>query len=441
MEARSLTLPHLPRRAPSFTAILTSGPSFTLLAALAAAGAAYELANGHSKLTLAACTLPLAVWLLTRRTIPLVMLGASIPVITSLTGNGQGGSGHNVSLSDLLLLLIGGGILMRVTITRTSPEVRALHPVALPVLLYGAFMIVLLPAHASVGEVLKTGQRFELFLLPLIVGAFAALANRHIRVLQAYVVAATVLAAIWPLHILDWQKNPVGQMIANAILLLVGVRALRRLFPCFLLLIPGLLLTQSRGAILAAIVGTIVILTMQGLNARSLATQVLPLVLIAAGAFVLLPSATQQRVTSFSSNTSSSGSYAVYYRQQYKSDAYRIIDAHPWTGVGVGNYLAGDPRQLTQARDPHQVILLQAAEGGYGLAACFVVLIAGSLFALVRLRYLDIAPAAAGVLVATVAHGFVDVYWVRGTPVLGWLLVGMVCGVAAKSRLSHPAEP
>jgi hypothetical protein len=33
-----------------------------------------------------------------------------------------------------------------------------------------------------------------------------------------------------------------------------------------------------------------------------------------------------------------------------------------------------------------------------------------------------------------VAHGLVDVYWVRGTPILGWLLVGMACGGLLKLR-------
>ena len=50
------------------------------------------------------------------------------------------------------------------------------------------------------------------------------------------------------------------------------------------------------------------------------------------------------------------------------------------------------------------------------------------------MRRIELAPVAAGVLVATAAHGLVDVYWVRVTPVLGWLLVGMVCGLYAKSR-------
>jgi hypothetical protein len=31
-------------------------------------------------------------------------------------------------------------------------------------------------------------------------------------------------------------------------------------------------------------------------------------------------------------------------------------------------------------------------------------------------------------------HGLVDIYWVRGTPVLGWLLVGMALAQAHAAR-------
>jgi mannitol-specific phosphotransferase system IIBC component len=77
-----------------------------------------------------------------------------------------------------------------------------------------------------------------------------------------------VLAVAWPLDDLGLQKNPVGQLIANAILLLVGFRALHRLLPCLIVLVPGLLLTQSRGAILAAAVGITIIVALRGLPAR-----------------------------------------------------------------------------------------------------------------------------------------------------------------------------
>jgi len=242
------------------------------------------------------------------------------------------------------------------------------------------------------------------------------------------------------------QQNPVGQMMANAILVVVGVRALRPLIICLPVLVVGLFLTQSRGALVAAAVGFVVLTVMSARPGGFLARRGLWIVLAALLAFSLMPTSIQDRFTNFSSTSIdlsgnyAPGSYALYTRHRYISDAEQIIDAHPWTGIGVGNYLAGDPSNLTQTTDPHDVILLQAAEGGYGLAALFVLLVLGSVLALRRLgRTVELAPVAAAVLLATVAHGLVDVYWVRGTPVLGWLLVGMACGLAWPSR--REAEP
>lgn len=404
-------------------------------AALAAAVVGYELANGSGMRAVVLCLLPLVAVLLARPTVPLVLLGASIPLLHSFTV-----ADYFVTINDLLLALVVAGILLQALTTGAAPAVSALRPLALPLGVYASVMMVLLPVHFSLGEIVKTGQRFELFVFPLLVGAFAALAGRHVPMLQAYVISATVLAVAWPLGVLGGQKNPIGQLIAGAILLLIGVPSLRRLLPCLVILVPGLLVTQSRGAIIATLIGAVVVMVMQGLTPRLIVTRTVPLAVIAAVAFVLMPSATQQRITSLSAGTESSAGRAIQYRQTYAADAWPIIHAHRWTGVGVGNYAAGDAYALTRVQDPHQVLLLQAAEGGYGLAAAFVLLIGGSVFALWRMRRVELAPAAAGVLLATAAHGLVDIYWVRVTPVLGWLLVGMVCGLYAQSRGGEEAK-
>ncbi len=212
-------------------------------AALIAAVAGYALVNTGEQRAAALCLLPLVAILLARPTVPLVLLGASLPLLHSFTV-----AGYFVTISDLLLVLVTGGILLRAATTGSAPAIRALRPVAFPLTVYASVMIVLLPAHLSFGEIVKTGQRFELFLFPLIVGAFAALAGRHTLMLRAYVLSATVLAVAWPLELLGGQKNPVGQLIGGAILLLVAVPSLRRLLPCLVILVPGLLITQGRGA-------------------------------------------------------------------------------------------------------------------------------------------------------------------------------------------------
>ena len=61
-------------------------------------------------------------------------------------------------------------------------------------------------------------------------------------------------------------------------------------------------------------------------------------------------------------------------------------------------------------------------------------LIGGTAIALWRMRRVELAAAGAAILMATVTHGLVDVFWVRGTPVLGFLVVGMACGLAERWR-------
>jgi hypothetical protein len=414
-----------------------AGLGILVAASAAAAIGGYLLFHGPLLFAVAFCVLPLLAWLLARPLPALVLLGASIPITYSLTG---GRGGFNLSPSDLLLVFLGASLLFQAVITGSVPGLGALRAVKAPVLQYGVFMVLLLTVHLSVSDFSKTGQRFELFLLPLAVGAFAAATNRHLAVLKAYVLAATVLAALWPLAHSLGQKNPVGQMIANAILLLVGVRALRRYAVLSLVLAPGLILTASRGSLVATGAGIVVILALQESRVRTVFTRVSVIALLLVGTYALLPVSLQTRLTTFSAGFQQPGAYALYLRQQYAADAEKIIRAHPYVGIGVGNYLAGDPTKGTQAQDPHDVLLLQAAEGGYAFAVSFVLLIAGVALVLRRYRGVELAPAAAAVLLATVAHGLVDVYWVRGTPLLGWLVVGMACGHIATARRPPPAE-
>jgi hypothetical protein len=361
-----------------------------------------------------------------------VLLGASIPELQDVTG---GHLGLHVAASDIVLVLLAARLLADAAASRGLPIVRALRPVRFAFVQYGWLIVVLLALHPGFGSAVKSFQRLELFVLPVLAGAFIALRRDHMLVLRAYVLATTLLAVIWPIlnsHGLagQFQKNPTGQLIVGAILLLVAVRGLRRLLPCMPLLVVGLALTASRGAILALVVGVGVLSVMLGGHSRRmLVARTLVIVLIGALIYQWLPSDVTARLTSFSGTPGTPGAFAIDVRSQYDQEAEQLIAAHPWTGVGVGNYLTGD-----STTDPHEVILLEAAEGGYVFAASFVLLIAGTAFALWRLRRVVLAPVAAAVLLATAAHGLVDVYWVRVTPVLGFLLVGMACGLAAQRR-------
>lgn len=412
---------------------------FVLVGAAAAALAAREIVKGQLHAAIALAAVPALVWLVAQPAVLLVVLGASLPWVQNVVGGG--GGGYNVSASDLLLVAIGGGILLERAGGQSLPIGKALRPVAAPLILYSAVMLLLLTLHPiDVAHIAKTGQRFELFLLPLAVGAFAALRNIHLGLLKGYMIAATALALVWPFDQTLGQKNPVGQFIANAILLLVALPALRRLLPSLIILIPGLLITQSRGAILATVLGVIVILAVRGFGIRFILVRGVPLAIVAAVAFFVLPSSYQSRITTLAPGQQTRAQYSIKIRQQLSTDAKHIIRDHPATGVGVGGYYAADSKITTRpVLDPHQVLYLQAAEGGYGLALSFIVLVVGLVLAVWRMKNVTIAAAAAGVLVATAAHGLVDVYWVRGTPVLSFLLVGMVCGSLLRERAAASA--
>lgn len=397
-----------------------------------AAAAGFLVLHGPLLVAVAFCVLPLVIWLFARPSPVLFLLGASIPVTYSLTGSR---AGFHLSPSDLLLVFAFAGLVFRANATGSLPGLSALRLVKIPVVQYGAFMLLVLAAHLSIGDFFKTGQRYELFALPLIVGAFAAASDRHLVVLKAYVLAASALAVAWPVDHSLGQKNPVGQMIANGILVLIAIPSLRRFLPCLLILVPGLFYTQSRGAIGAAIIGMVVIGLFTGVAARLVRRRIVVLAALGLVVFMLMPNSLRSRVTTLSAGTSSTAAYTLTIRQQFSRDAEAIIRRHPWTGVGIGNYARADSQSAQPTDDPHEVILLQAAEGGYGLALSFVLLIAGTAAVLFkRMRGLPLAAAAAAVLLATAIHGLVDVYWVRGTPVLAWLLVGMACGEFLRQR-------
>lgn len=403
-----------------------------------AVAAGFLVLHGPLLVAVAFCLLPLVVWLLARPEPVLFLLGASIPITYSLTG---GRGGFNVSPSDLLLLLAFVGLVFRANVTGSVPGLSSLRIVRLPVVQYAVFMLLVLAAHLTATDFFKTGQRYELFVLPLVVGAFAAVYDRHLVVLKAYVLAATALAIVWPFAQSLGQKNPVAQMIVNAILVLVAIPSLRRFLPCLLILLPGLFYTESRGAIGAAIVGVILIGLFSGFAARVVRRRIVVLAALAIVAFMLMPTSLRTRVTTLSAGTNTPAAYDLRIRQQYSADADAIIARNPWTGVGIGNYTQADSNGVQPTDDPHEVLLLQAAEGGWGLAVSFVLLVAGTLIVLfTRMRRMPLAGAAAAVLLATAVHGLVDVYWVRGTPLLGWLLVGMACGEFARRRQEEVSD-
>ena len=365
-----------------------------------------------------------------------MLLGVSLPFVRNLAG---AGSSVNVAFSDLLLAFLFAGIVAVAAATGRFPALVALRPVRVALGAYTVGLAAITAIHFGGHELVQMAQRLELFLVPTLVGAYAVLARRHVQLLTAYVLAVSVFALVWPVHSFGVQKNPAGQFITNAILLLIAYRPLRRFSPALLALVPGLLLTQSRGAIVALLVGLAVVGVAHPSRGWALLSRIAPLAIAIAAAFTMLSPSVQDRLTTLRSGDSTQAQYSIRVRHAYSHDAKRIVGDHPVVGVGIGNYQAGDPTLGTATTDPHDVVLLQAAEGGYPLMVAFIVLISSVTLFLYRSREVALSPAAAAVMLGTVAHGLVDVYWVHGTPVLSWLLVGMVCALLLQRRAAAEA--
>lgn len=371
--------------------------------------------------------LPATLLLLLHPVVPALLAVAVLPLGQDLSG---GSAGLQISATDLLVVVSVAGVVTRSAATRSWLSTwGCLKPLRAGVLPYAMGLAVLFTTHPQRAGLTNGLQRVELVGGALVVGAVILSGSWRPRALTLYAIVGTVFAVAWPLVLhAQVQKNPAGQFIAGALLLTFALRPLGRFsFPAMALQAAGLLLTASRGALLGVAVGlVVVVLVPHGHRARSL-LRLLPLVAIVALIFSSLPDDAQQNA----SGSTAARQYSVKIREAYKQDAEAVIRAHPYTGVGVGAYLTGDRQSGTQTTDPHEVLLLQAAEGGVGFVALFLILILQPI-AIVSRRQTALAAAAAAVQVSTVIHGLVDVYWVRGTPLLGWLLIGMAVAEAPR---------
>ena len=229
-----------------------------------------------------------AVWFALRPIPAAVALGVSIPFVQTVA---SGHLGLNIGVSDLLLVLLVFAAAGSAVLARDAAAFRLLRPVRLPALQYCVFVLVLLFAHLGSGTLAQTLQRYELIAFPLVVGSYLALRGAHVALLQAYVGAATLLALVFPFDSLGLQKNPAGQFIVGAILLLVGLPRLGRLRFVLPLLVYGLFVTESRGSLLACAVGVAVLLGFRWVSSprQAIATG-LAIVAIAGLGFELMPS-------------------------------------------------------------------------------------------------------------------------------------------------------
>lgn len=367
---------------------------------------------------------------------------AVLPFSIDLAGGRLGGV--QVAASDLLLALGFLGVLIHML---TSTELRGWRPPWQPLLIaiwvYLSALVLTVAASPSLQGVFTVVQRVELVVVTLFAGAYLVRSAALGRALALYVFFASALAVSAMVTVivqgtgtdgfLGVQKNPAGQAIAGALLVVVSTRRMPARAVLAALLAVGLLASLSRGAMLAAAVGLLVVAVLQPPERRLKMTGLVAgLSALVAVAYRALPAEQQDRLVEVSPDTD----YAAGERVRYADDAWATFESAPLLGVGPGNYTGGD--LAPGIADPHNVFLLEAAEGGIVLAGAFILLALAPLAVLVRRRHRHpLVVTAIAVQLATVLHGLVDVYWVRGTPVLGWILVG---AALALSRRDQPQE-
>lgn len=407
---------------------------FGIIVAATAIVAGALVTTTGTRLIAVAAALGIVAVLFPRVRLWVALAGAAIPFSGSI---GLRGGGVFVAACDVLAVLALASFLLIRKNRQDLPdgEVSALRyfllrPVKPGLILLGLYVVTAAfnayLANPMTSTWVTIAQRTELIAVWLLLGACAYASKAVPLVLGGFVASATLQAAVWITTpgvkgVLGAQKNPSGGFIAVAILivLLASIPNRYRL-PLLVVLTGGLIATGSRGSIIGLVAALAVLL----LFARQWGRVILPLTAIIAagyGALQFLPDAVTDRL--FSEN--SSGIYNAQIRDVFLDDAMYQFSLAPWSGVGVGNY-----QQVTAAlarvetRDPHNVFALALVEGGYPLAVAFALLVIGTLVWLIRRPKTPLVVLALVVQISTLVHAYVDVYWVRGTPVAGWMLIG-----------------
>jgi O-antigen ligase len=390
--------------------------------------------------------------------LPLLVLAAARPHVPLLAGVallpfpaiGIGVGGTQVTAADMLFLVALASAVFPLLLNRNwRDRARDAGPLLLAAAPLAAWLAAVMAFHSSTTVTINGLQTYQIFAFPLVLGAVVLL-PQHARIAAALFAASSVILALtWVVSggeglAVSGNKNPAGQYIADAVILVLALAPTwRSRVLCLVPLGAGLIFTQSRGALLGAGVGIVALLLLRGLGSwRRTLTAVVPLAALVVVGFFTLPDDVLARSTDFSSASPDVGlgdltaaQRSVQLRETFRDQGWALVDAHPVFGVGPGNYLTGAPGTEEITIDPHNLVIRTAGDLGYpGLVSFGLLVAVTALLALRRRGVNRYAALAIAVQVAVLVHGFVDVYWVRGTPVLPWLLLGMAMNLRLDGR-------
>ena len=192
----------------------------------------------------------------------------------------------------------------------------------------------------------------------------------------------------------------------------------------------GLVLSLSRGAWIATAAACLLIVLCTR-NVKAFLLSFLILVPLLAGIWNMLP----EQAVSYATNVSPDSS-SIQERFNAMSVVMSAFRSNPLCGVGVG---------LRKDFEPHDVLILTLGETGIIGLAAFCLMFAGGFYTFIKARRYCQGPGerqllvvGAALLLLSITHGLMDVYWRRGIGVFGWASVGIA--VAIMNRPRTPAQ-
>lgn len=345
------------------------------------------------------------------------------------------GGGLSISFADTFVL-IGAFTpffgLPRVVWSKLIPVMAALVAYEATI----ALSVILSP---NLNGAVEVAHRAVIIFGSLLIGAYLAQRGRIATGIWLTAVTAAIIgiAAVAdavaqhfsPAFPFGLNKNYAGGLLAATFLLSMALEAghryrLAALRSLQVLMLLGVLATQSRGA-MAGIVGGLVVWSFLARRHRRL---VLVLIL------VLAPLLARNVIDDYTQRQFGSAITHV----QVAQDAINEWQASPYFGNGIRFFLNGGGRVLEY--DPHDVLLLTLAESGVAGLVGLVVLLGTAIRQLVKLDS-TLARMAVALLVARLLHGMVDIYWVHGFQELPWVAVGMALSAAAMKERDVALTP
>jgi hypothetical protein len=357
------------------------------------------------------------------------------------------GSSNGISVSDVALALATS---LAVPSLVLGPELRRLRG---PLIGLGCYLLCLLPAVVTDDSLrgwVEWVHRLVIVGGAMLVGAWIARERLTRVVLRGLLTVALIVATAAvvttfqtgfdPAYPLGLQKNFAGAQIGMLLLLVLVVpkefalpRALRLV--SVLVLVGGLLATQSRGSMLAAGAGALFFVALQP---RAQTRQARGLVVLST--LVLLVFTYLSIRSQLSLSTADLRNSSIGIRRQVEARTIQIWRTSPWHGVGLKYFNSGTWGPL--AAPPNIVVDNELAESGLLGLAGFVVLQFSAIRAgVARRRESVFAIAGAACVLALLTHGLVDIYWIAGSATLPFLVLGMSLGADSTAGVApRPRE-